>query len=458
MEKQEEKEVLQALKNSQLSEELISQVALDMDTTAALSTILERTTGDFTIEELVSVTAGIAMEYHNADSVIFITIDNDLTAAECLFETHRADFSPLCGTGPMYMDEYPALLKVLMRALLMAVEAKGFISAQNILPMLPSGSREYKRMKQIGLESIMGVKYGKSEHQFIAVINPRKYGKEGDILRLLARVVDSEIDRLGQPNMGEGFSFGAGKLAKNEVYVKLLNAFELHTRKGVLTEEDITRNQEIVFLTVLLMKQDEGMIPATTLLHMLWEDPEALSEPERTLKNLSYRVNKKLKQLFPRGDFLEIKKKSYMVSQKYKITTDLDRFSYMIRDAEGVTNPKARLDRYLKALDDFSGIVLPQQDHQAIQFVTEKYESARRRAQNECLSLMFELGDYTRMAEYIRSISVTRTMDGELAYWSAMMYTGVGQHQQARELLEENEMYLSETQINDIKFRILAKT
>ncbi|MCD8189364.1 MAG: hypothetical protein LUD78_03965 [Clostridiales bacterium] len=198
------------------------------------------------------------------------------------------------------MDEYPALLKVLMRALLMAVEAKGFISAQNILPMLPSGSREYKRMKQIGLESIMGVKYGKSEHQFIAVINPRKYGKEGDILRLLARVVDSEIDRLGLPNMGEGFSFGAGKLAKNEVYVKLLNAFELHTRKGVLTEEDITRNQEIIFLTVLLMKQDEGMIPATTPLHMLWEDPEVLSEPERTLKNLSYRVNKKLKLLFPR--------------------------------------------------------------------------------------------------------------------------------------------------------------
>ncbi|MCD8189365.1 MAG: hypothetical protein LUD78_03970 [Clostridiales bacterium] len=147
-----------------------------------------------------------------------------------------------------------------------------------------------------------------------------------------------------------------------------------------------------------------------------------------------------------------------MVSRKYNITTGLERFSYMVRDAEGVTNPKARLERYLKALDDFSGIVLPQQDHQAIKFVTEKYESARKQAQNECLSLMFELGDYTRMAEYIRTISVSRTMDGELVYWKAMMCIGMGQYPQARELLEENKAYLSETQINDVKCRILAKT
>ncbi len=38
------------------------------------------------------------------------------------------------------------------------------------------------------------------------------------------------------------------------------------------------------------------------------------------------------------------------------------------------------------------------------------------------------------------------------------MYTSMGQYQQARELMEENEMYLSETQINDVKCRILVKT
>jgi len=251
-------------------------------------------------------------------------------------------------------------------------------------------------------------------------------------------------------NFGKSTIFNDSDLADNEVYVKLLNGFELHTREGVVTERDIRRKQGVLFLTLLLWQNGKA-ITDNALMHLLWEDPDALEEPERALKNLSYNVKKSIIHLFPANGFLEIKKSGYSISRRYSIKTDLDYFTYKIRDAEGTINPESRLEKYLKELDEFSGIVLPEHDHRAIGHIVETYENRRKSVQDSCLALMYELGKYNQMREFIGTISAARSIDSQLAYWNIKSNIALKRIDQAKKQLTEYNEILTEQQIDELQ-------
>lgn len=283
----------------------------------------------------------------------------------------------------------------------------------------------------------MALPYSKRNTGIVAVVNPRKFTSHNSMLQILSYVTVAEINEMNLMNVGGGSTQEENQLAKNEIYVKLLNGFELQTKEGIITEASIGRKQEILFLTLLLMQRGRA-ISEDALINLVWDDPSQLIDPSKTLKNLGYTAKRKVAHLFPENGLLQINKTGYAISRKYTITTDLDLFVRKIRDAEGITNHEARLEKYLEALDSFTGVVLPNLDNQAIKRIADVYEQKRIGVQNECLSLMYGLEQYDRMREFINMISISRNRGSTLYYWEVMAFYGQKKTEQAKMLLHEN--------------------
>ncbi len=267
-----------------------------IDLQTAISIIMEKVSTGCPIEELMSVAADVAMKYHDGDSAFFFNYDRGMKTAQCTYETHRANFPPICGTEPLYLDEYPTLLKMMMDVITGLAARKEFVSFPDLSSFLPSRLREAKRMEQIGLQSILGVPFNDGR-DFIVVVNPRKNTDQGDILRMLGYVLTTEVGKREASLSTSRISFGKGELAENEVYIGLLNGFELRTRYGSITEKELTSGRGIILLTLLVF-EDDHILSRDALLDKIWGPENNLSDSERTLTNIGYWTNNKIRRLY----------------------------------------------------------------------------------------------------------------------------------------------------------------
>lgn len=419
----------QGLEAAGMEEGVIDKILYDVEFESTVSALEGRLRGGYEFEEIITDALGTTMDFYDADCAMVVGIDMQLQVAECLYETHREYFMPICGTQPMYLNEYPELSQFI-------ASTKNF-SVPDVPALFPSGSKAQRRIQEVGIRSIMAMPYSKRNFGMVAVINPKKHLAHNSMLQILSYVTVAEINEMNLMNVGKTAERDENVLAKNEIYVKLLNGFELQTRDGTITEASIKRKQEILFLTLLLMQRGRA-ISEDALISLVWDDPAQLVDPYKNLKNLGYKVKRSVVHLFPENGLLQINKTGYAISRKYTITTDLDRFVHKIRDAEGVTDSEKRLKMYLDALEGFHGVVLPNLDNQAIRRIAEMYEQKKISVQNECLSLMHSLGQYERMLDYISMLLISRNRGSALYYWEIKALVGLQKLEQAKLLLDGN--------------------
>ena len=262
-------------------------------------------------------------------------------------------------------------------------------------------------------------------------------------------MIDAELAAQGKAIPAQRVLCSGQALLENEVYVKLLDGFELHTKAGIATEQSIGRKQGTLFL-VLLLLQKGRLLPAQSLLHSLWDDLDVLDAPERALKNLSYNVRKKIEHLFSENDFLEIHNAGYAVSRRYTVMTDFDHFVLRIREADVIPDIDEKLERYVEALDAFQGVVLPRHHSKAIDRITAQYDRKRMDVQNTALSLMFGLHQFEQMHELIDQASICRGWDKDLFYWDIKAKIGMQMFTEARDAFLANREIFSDLQLEEL--------
>ncbi|MCD8051599.1 MAG: hypothetical protein LUE89_07980 [Clostridiales bacterium] len=345
------------------------------------------------------------------------------------------------------MDEYPGLLAMMVDVLTGIAAKKEFIFFPDLSSLLPAKSKESRRMNQIGLRSLLGIAYNDCR-DFIVVVNPQKHTDQGEVLRVMSYVLTTEIEKHGI-HFPDRISFGKGELAENEAYIGLLNGFELRTKYGTITEQELTSGRVITFLTLLLFQEDH-MLSKKTIIDKIWGEENLLSHKTRTLNDVGYRAAKSIKGLFPSKNFLEKDKYHYFIDRNYKITTELDAISYEIRDIEGMGDDELRLKKYLELLDRLSVTILPRQKHTGIEHIVHGYDEKKKDVQNTVLELMCQLKLYEEMHSFINSLSITRSGDIELAYWDIKALEGLGKHSFAYEQYQINQEKFSASQQHEL--------
>ena len=291
--------------------------------------------------------------------------------------------------------------------------------------------------------------YGVAGEGLVMVCDPKKYSSFGTLLQFASYAITVELSHQRKRQELKPKFQTQCELSADEVYVKLLDGFELHTKAGVATEQSIGRKQGILFLVLLLLQKGRAL-SVQSLLNSLWDDLDVLDVPERALKNLSYNVRKKIEHLFTENNFLEIHKTGYAINSRYTITTDFDRFVLRIQEADQLPDPEVKLGHYIKALDTFQGVVLPRHNARVIARIVEQYDRKRSDIQNVSLSLMFLMKQFERMSDFIDQTSVARGWDRDLHYWDIKAKLGMQMIPEAKAVFFANKEKFSDLQLREL--------
>jgi len=163
--------MVKTLQEAGVDEELIQQITYAVDYEKTVSALEARLRGGYKFEEIIGEALGTTLDFYDADNVLVINIDMDLMMAKPEFEIHREGFTPVCGTNPMYLNEYPAILEAVR-------EVTGrcqIVPYTEILPLLKYDAKTYNRILHLGIHSVMAVPYHKRNIGFVIAINPRRY-------------------------------------------------------------------------------------------------------------------------------------------------------------------------------------------------------------------------------------------------------------------------------------------
>ena len=414
------------------------QYALDLE--AAVSTLESKLNEERICENAVSHTIEVIRDFYDADCVLVVAINPQSLTLRCVNKVYREGFVSSIMEA-LLVPGSPEMLQEMM-------QVKTF-TVQDIRTLARNRPKVYRDLALVGLDLMLSAPYGTPNNGLLSVCNPRKYADHSSLLCLASYVIDAELAAQGKAIPAQRVLCSDQALLENEVYVKLLDGFELHTKAGIATEQSIGRKQGTLFL-VLLLLQKGRLLPAQSLLHSLWDDLDVLDAPERALKNLSYNVRKKIEHLFSENDFLEIHKAGYAVSRRYTVMTDFDRFVLRIREADVVPDIDEKLGRYMAALDAFQGVVLPHHKSKVIDRIAGHYHRKRTDVQNTALSLMFGLNYFEQMHELIDRASVCRGWDKDLSYWDIKAKIGMQMFAEARDAFLANREIFSDLQLEEL--------
>lgn len=413
------------------------QYALDLE--AAVSALETRLDEERICETKVSHTVQTIRDFHDADCVLAIAINPQSLTLRCVDKVYRDGF--ISSIVETLIVPEPEMIREMMHI-------KSF-TVLDIQTLSRNRADVYRNLALAGFHRMLIAPYGLPHHGLLAVCNPRKYAAHSSFLCLTSYIIDAELAAQKNSVQTKHVVSPERTFMENEVYVKLLDGFELHTKTGVATEQSIGRKQGTLFLVLLLLQKGQ-LLSTQSLLNSMWDDLDALDAPERALKNLSYNVRKKIEHLFPEKDFLEIHKAGYAVNRRYTVTTDFDRFVLRVREADDIPHLEAKLERYVEALDTFHGVVLPRHDSRIIARISAQYDRKRADIQNLSLSLMYLLKQFERMSDFIDQASVARGWDKDLHYWDIKAKMGMQLFGEAKEIFLANKEKFSSFQRNEL--------
>lgn len=303
------------------------QVQYALDFAAAMSALEIKLNEERIFENAVSHTIQTIRDFYDADCVLVIAVNLQSMTSRCIYKTYRRGINPTSIIESLLVPGSSELLKEMMNS-----KTFSFIETQALADMY---TKSYREFTTAGVYSMMTTPYGISSEELIMVCNPQRYGVFGTLLQFASYTIAVELSSQKKTPKLKSAQISHCEFLHDEVYVKLLDGFELQTKSGVATEQSIGRKQGVLFL-VLLLLQKGRLLSVQSLVNSLWDDPDALDDPERALKNLGYNVRKGIKHLFNENDFLEIHKSGYAISRRYTITTDFDCFVLRVRKADEI--------------------------------------------------------------------------------------------------------------------------
>ena len=249
------------------------QYALDLE--AAMSALEVKLNTERICENTVSYIVQTIRDFYDADCVLVLSVNLQTMTTRCIHKTHRHGLKQSI-VESLLVPGSPEMLRKLM-------QARAFVPIN--IQAFASYAKSYEEFVSAGMRFVLVAPYGVTGEGIIMVCNPKKYSSFGTLLQFASYAITVELSNQRNRQKLKPKLQTQHELMMNEVYVKLLDGFELHTKTDILTEQRIDRKQGVVFLALLLFQRGR-FLSFNTLLESLWENPDALSDPERILRNL----------------------------------------------------------------------------------------------------------------------------------------------------------------------------
>ena len=194
----------------------------------------------------------------------------------------------------------------------------------------------------------------------IGVGNPAKYKENISFLQVLAYAIVAELNAIKLQERVDIANQHTAQISETDVYVTCFGGLSLKSKKGMLSDENITADQCYRLLAYLLC--NPGKIrPVRELADIIWNDTP-LNDPYRDLKNVVYRLKRFLSTI-ELDDFIIGAGGTFIINPKYALHIDFEKFEKTYNSFFVETNKDCRKSIFHKAKNIYKGPLFPRCDH-----------------------------------------------------------------------------------------------
>ncbi len=415
-----------------------------------VSELESRLRGAYDYDDIMNAALVATRTFYDADDVVLANTDLSAgIAGNLVRELPREGFASICGTTPVYLANYPKFQQMLSENRAIAIP--------DIRHLFPEGSPEHKRLVQSNMHSFIAVPYQKRTTGFVAVINPRRYTEQVDLLQVLSYVVVAEINEKRLMEMlTDRKEATIGQDNANRVYVRFINGLEIHHQGHVLSEVDFKGLSNVRLLAFLLLNHGTTY-SEFELIEFLWSEKIHPANERKTLQNMCGKIRESMRQYFPESSLITCDNNRYGISREYVVETDCEAMYALWGKAEQETDRSKKAALLEEALREYEGVFLPSLNLERC-FETESsyFDLYRLEMLNTYLGLLDEDKRYGKMLALATQAYPRHFDNPTLLYWLIRAYIGCGQIRLARRRIHEWRSYLEPEQESVLKDWILA--
>lgn len=274
---------------------------------------------------------------------------------------------------------------------------------------------EYELYNRCHADSILAVPFWHNPTGFMIVRNPKRFMNKGSLLQSAAYVVFSSVTErkllLHQKETSKN------DLIKNDkdVFISLFGGMEIHTSKGILTEEMINSPKYCCILAYFLLG-DRRAKPAQQVWSDIWPN-ENVEHSGTNMRSLFLRFKETFGVICDQRLIIS-SKKGYQLNPDLNIKTDVDLFDEYIEKADHELTVQAKIEIKKKALSIYKGNLFPTGSSEHWILNDEmKYKYKCLAIYNELMKSYFETSNYVRVEHYAEDALTIEPANEDAYYW-----------------------------------------
>ncbi|MEG0898859.1 MAG: BTAD domain-containing putative transcriptional regulator [Oscillospiraceae bacterium] len=212
----------------------------------------------------------------------------------------------------------------------------------------------------------------------------------------------------------------------NTIYISLLEDFSISCSDVTIKSKDLS--PQICSLIAYLAINRNYKPSIDTIIESIWTNE--ITNPVSSIKNLVYRIRKNLENLgFPFAKELVISSSStYVLNPKFTYIIDIEVFDQCYHNLKSISSTEEKISVYQKILDIYKGKFLSNQPSKEwIVPISTNLQATYLNSMYDFLKLLCDLGDYTKVIEYVKRIMVIDNLDEQIHQYMIYAFYKTGQ-------------------------------
>lgn len=229
--------------------------------------------------------------------------------------------------------------------------------------------------------------------------------------------------------------------------IHMLGRFSVHMGDNEISDDD-NRSKKVWLLLAYMICCRDRAITQDDIINLLWGDEESSSNPINALKTMLHRLRTMLDGLEPGAGHALILRRdgSYAWNPNAQFTFDAEEFDTLCTAGTASASEQERLEKYLKALEMYTGDFLPKLSSEPwVVPISAYYHDLYVRTVCSAADLLDSAGRQGEIADICRRAVIVEPYSEELylRYLRAMLDTGdnrgvVDVYQEMSELMFSN--------------------
>lgn len=260
---------------------------------------------------------------------------------------------------------------------------------------------EYDVYHRLRIRSVLAVPVQPRPIGFLALRNPKRFGDDERMLRMVAYVVLNAINQHAYLESAKLSLAPKDIQSDKDIVFNLFGELELYTSKGVIRESDCNAPKCCRVVAYLLLHRRSAH-PPMEIAEALWPDDMAYS-PETVsgnIRGLVYRF-RQLFSLICNHPMIESTPGGYRINPELRITTDMQHFDNLWEAVQSTTGKMRKADLIKQALSIYRGNLFEDAEGEHwIMPIANSYHLRYIGLVNQLLSMLAEAGDLDSVQQY----------------------------------------------------------